>query len=292
MAPDALQIKEKIIALIQSHGPTLPVFIATQTGLSIIFSSAFLSELISDKRLKISHMRVGSSPLYFIPGQEPLLENFSQYLKNKEKDAFILLKERKFLKDKELEPAIRVALRMIRDFAIPFKINDEIYWRFFTIKESEFQEKPKEEVLIKEQPTIEVIETKEEKPKENIIETKEVKKVRKETKTKKVKKQPQKDKKNNFFSKVKEFLAQKQIEILGIEEIGINKIIFRVKKDDEYIIIAYNKKKITEQDIVNSSKKAEELGLPYKILLFGEPLKRFDNLVKAVRNLKDIEKIE
>ena len=57
---DAQQIKEKIMALIQSHGPTLPVFIASQTGLSIIFSSAFLSELIADKRIKISDMRVGS----------------------------------------------------------------------------------------------------------------------------------------------------------------------------------------------------------------------------------------
>ncbi len=293
---DAQQIKEKIMALIQSHGPTLPVFIASQTGLSIIFSSAFLSELIADKRIKISDMRVGSSPLYFIPGQEPLLENFSQYLKSKEKDAFIILKEKRFLKDKDLDPAIRVAIRGIRDFAVAFKRNDEIYWRYFTIPESEFQisiEPPKEkEIIIVEEKPIEEI-----KPVEKIKSIEEVvvsipEEIKKSPRKIKAKKQPKKDNKNNFFNKVKEFLSQRQIEILSIEEIGINKIIFKVRNDGEYIIIAYNKKKISEQDVVNSHKKSVELGLPYKILLLGEPLKRFDNLIKAARDLKGIEKIE
>jgi len=293
---DAQQIKEKIMAFIQSHGPTLPVFIASQTGLSIIFSSAFLSELIADKRIKISDMRVGSSPLYFIPGQEPLLENFSQYLKSKEKDAFIILKEKRFLKDKDLDPAIRVAIRGIRDFAVAFKRNDEIYWRYFTIPESEFQisiEPPKEkEIIIVEEKPIEEI-----KPVEKIKSIEEVvvsipEEIKKSPRKIKAKKQPKKDNKNNFFNKVKEFLSQRQIEILSIEEIGINKIIFKVRNDGEYIIIAYNKKKISEQDVVNSHKKSVELGLPYKILLLGEPLKRFDNLIKAARDLKGIEKIE
>ena len=285
---DAQQIKEKIISLIQTSGPTLPVYIARDTGLSIIFASAFLSELISDKRLKISDMRVGSSPLYFIPGQEPLLENFSQYLKSKEKDAFMILKERKFLKDKDLDPAIRVALRGIRDFAIAFKRNDEIYWRYFTVPELEFQisiEPPKEkEILIIEEKSEEI---KPEVVEEKISSPEEIKKSPKKTKSKK---QPKKDKKNNFFNKVKESLEQRQIEILGIEEIGISKIIFKVRDESEYLVIAYNKKKISEQDVINSHKKSLELGLPYKILLLGEPMKRFDNLIKAAKDLKGMRK--
>ena len=234
--------------------------------------------------------------MYFIPGQEPLLENFSQYLKSKEKDAFIILKEKRFLKDKDLDPAIRVAIRGIRDFAVAFKRNDEIYWRYFTIPESEFQisiEPPKEkEIIIVEEKPIEEI-----KPVEKIKSIEEVvvsipEEIKKSPRKIKAKKQPKKDNKNNFFNKVKEFLSQRQIEILSIEEIGINKIIFKVRNDGEYIIIAYNKKKISEQDVVNSHKKSVELGLPYKILLLGEPLKRFDNLIKAARDLKGIEKIE
>ena len=99
MVQDTTEIKEKIISLLQIRGPSLPVHVSSEIKTSILFASAFLSELASEKRIKISNMRVGSSPLYFLPGQEPLLEKFSQYLKSREKDAYMLLKGEKFLKD-------------------------------------------------------------------------------------------------------------------------------------------------------------------------------------------------
>ncbi len=306
MVQDGLQVKERVLSLIKTNGPSLPVYIARETGLSILFASAFLSELISDRELKTSSMHVGNSPLYLVPGQEPLLENFSQYLKNKDKEAFLMLKEKRFLKDKELPPAIRVALREIKDFAIAFQKNNDVYWRFFTVSEEELppdkEISVKKEVIEKETPkeviaeTIKVVEEVSIEPadEEEAIKS-EAKKHTKHEKAhaKKIKKPvKEKAKHNNFFNKVKEFLALKQIEILDITEIGINKIIFKVRKDEEYLIIAYNKKKITEQDIINSHKKSQELGLPYKIIVLGEPLKRFGSLIEAVKNLKDIEKIE
>ncbi|MDD5700214.1 MAG: hypothetical protein PHH00_03415 [Candidatus Nanoarchaeia archaeon] len=310
MPQDAAQIKTKILSYMKINGPSLPVHIARQTGLSILFASAFLSELIADRELKTSNLRVGSSPLYLIPGQEPMIENYSQHLKNKEKEAFLMLKEKKFLKDRDLEPAIRVALREIKDFAVAFQRDNEIYWRYFTVPETEFPIEeikpvskaevisPKEKEVIIEEEKIEIIEEEIIKPdseKEAIGKKKP--EIKKNAKHDKPLKKPrkisrEKDRRNNFFNKVKEILTQKQIEILDIAEISINKIIFKVRKDEEYLIIAYNKKKVTEQDIINSHKKSQELGLPYKIMIFGEPLKRFGNLIEAVKNLKDIEKIE
>ena len=142
---DTTEIKEKILLILREKGPGLPVHIASETGLSPLFAAAFLSELVSEKKIKISHMKVGNSPVYFLPGQEYLLERFTGHLKSKEKDAFMLLKEKKFLKDSEQHPAIRVALRSIRDFAIPFKKADEIFWRYFSVPETEVKvkEKPK-----------------------------------------------------------------------------------------------------------------------------------------------------
>jgi len=137
MPQDAGQIRGRIISFIRDNGPSLPVQIAKETGLSILFASAFLSELYGEKIIKISDMRVGSSPLYFIPGQEPQLERFSQYIKGKEKEAYLLLKEKMILRDSELQPAIRVALREIKDFAVPFEKNNEIFWRYFLIEEPE-----------------------------------------------------------------------------------------------------------------------------------------------------------
>jgi hypothetical protein len=141
---DTSIIKRKIISIIQEQGPSLPVQIASKTQVSPLFISAFLSELLSSQEIKTSNMRVGSSPLYLIPGQEPQLEKFAIYLKSKEKEAFILLKENQILKDSEQQPAIRVALRAIKDFAIPSQKNNELYWKYFTYQK-EIEENNKEE---------------------------------------------------------------------------------------------------------------------------------------------------
>ncbi|MDE1848469.1 MAG: hypothetical protein KGH55_00345 [Nanoarchaeota archaeon] len=300
---DASLMREKILYLIKMHGPSLPVFIAKETGLSILFASAFLSELLSNKELRISNLRVGSSPLYFIPGQEPLLENFSQYLKNKEKDAFMLLKEKRFLTDKELEPAIRVAMRDIKDFAVPFEKDGEVLWRFFTSQESDFiPQFKKVEIQLNveetaQEPAREAITEIMTEIKSPVEEIESVESEEQERKPRKPIKRPQKPTKkksqdNKFFNKVKELLSKKKIEIIDIEEISINRIIFRVKDHEEYLIIAYNKRKISEQDIISSYKKSHELKLQYKIWALGEPVKKFDNLMAALKSMRGLEKIE
>lgn len=138
------EIKEKIIHYIKQKGPSLPVHIAKEINTSTLFTSAFLSELLSEKKIKASHMRVGTSPIYYAPEHEAKLENFSKFLKRKERESFEILKKEKFLKDSEQLPAIRVALREIKDFAIPFQVNEEIIWRYMTILESEFFNQDKE----------------------------------------------------------------------------------------------------------------------------------------------------
>jgi hypothetical protein len=259
---DALKIKEKIISIFKDKGPCLPVNVAKETGLSILFASAFLSEFISEKKIKISNMKVGSSPLYFIPGQEKMLENFSDYLKSKEKEAFILLKEKKILKDSEQEPAIRVALRAIKDFAIFFNKNGEIYWRYFTVEEAEIKEK------------------------EPNIPDKEIKKTKKAQKKKTVKE-------NKFFNIVKEFLSEKNVELLEILKFSKNELILKIKtNNEEKIAIAYNKKRVNENDIIKANKEASEFNLPYLILSLGEPLKKKNEFMAALKNLSSIEKLK
>jgi len=295
---DTTQLKEKIILVIKTRGPSLPVHIASETGMSMLFSSAFLSELLSEKKLKLSNMRVGSSPLYLIPGQEPLLENFAQHLKSKEKEAFSLLKEEKILKDSDQLPAIRVAIRAIHDFAIPFKKNDEIYWRYFTTPKSEEDSikvsfTPKEET--KEEP--EPQPTKQPEPQSLDIFNKETKEkpVKKPQPTKKpVKKRTVSQKKQDkFFNKIKEFLSENSIEILDIESFNKNDLILRVRdKGQEKLLIGFNKKRITEIDILKASKKAIEENLSYIILSLGTPLKKLTNLIDAVKNISSIKKLK
>lgn len=265
----ALEIKEKIIHLFKNKGPCLPVNVAKETGLSILFASAFLSEFLAEKKIKISNMKVGTSPVYFMPGQEKMLENFSEHLKSKEQEAFILLKEKKILKDSEQQPAIRVALREIKDFAIAFKKNEEIYWRYFTEEEPEIKATPKK-IIEKELPIFD----------------KEIKKTKKTKKKKSVKE-------NKFFNIVREFLSEKNIGILEVLIFSKNELILKIKTGyEEKILIAYNKKRVSEKDIIKANKKASEFNLPYIILSLGEPLKKTNELIAALRNLSSMEKLQ
>ena len=285
-AQDTSQLKERIVSIIKLKGPSLPVHIAKGINQSMLFTSAFLSELLSEKKLKISKMRVGSSPIYLIQGQEEGIENFSNHLKSKEKDAFILLKEKSFLKDVDQEPAIRVALRAIKDFAIPFKKQDEIYWRYISVSEADFPE-PKG---VPQNNQGRIVEGKKDL---NIFDDSEKKEIKKTVKKKIAKKKSPQKVNEKFFNTVKEYLAERQIEILDI--VGFSKVdlILRVKVSGrERLLVAYNKKSLREADVIKAHKKAKELDLKYILLSLGEPLKKLGAFIEAVQDLEKIEKIE
>ncbi|MBM3228594.1 hypothetical protein FJZ20_01795 [Candidatus Pacearchaeota archaeon] len=303
MTQDTSEIKNKIISFLRRNGPSLPVHIAREIELSTLFTSAFLSELLSERRIKTSHMRVGNSPLYLLSGQEFMLERFSFHLKSKEKDAYALLKEKKFLDDAEQEPAIRVALREIKDFAVPFKKDERLIWRFFHAPESDLlKERPTkikdisqkiEEISIPMQfnAGVHQFQPDLEKIQEKSLDIFDKPKIKRISKAKKSKKKPsQKD--STFFNRIKEFLAEKSIEIMDILSFSKNEILLKIKNNgDERILIAYNKKKISDSDVIKASKKASEFGLFYDIICLYGPLKKIQDILTATKNLGSIEKL-
>ncbi len=284
-AQDTSQIKEKIISILKRRGPSLPVHIAKETELSILFASAFLSELFSEKKIKISNMKVGNSPIYFIPGQESKLENFSQHLKSKEKEAFQLLKEKKFLNDKEQDPAIRVALRAIKDFAIPFKKNEEIFWRYFTIPEKDFN--------ITQTVTSKTDEPENKETKNKNLEIFDKPEKKKKITKKKSSKTRTKRQSDKLFKKVKKFLYKENIEIIDFQSISKNELILKIKENEkEKFLIAYNKKRITDLDLIKTYKKLGKEKIPYVLLSLGNPSKKLSNLIEVIKGLDSIKKIE
>lgn len=134
---DGTVIKNQIVQTISQRGPSLPIHVAKATELPTLFASAFLSELISERRVKLSNMKVGGSPLYLLPGQEPLLERFDEFLKGKEKEAFLILKEQRVVEHAKTDPAIRVAFAYLKDFAIPFQYEGSQFWRYYLTSETE-----------------------------------------------------------------------------------------------------------------------------------------------------------
>ena len=60
----------------------------------------------------------------------------------------------------------------------------------------------------------------------------------------------------------------------------------------EKILIAYNKKRIAEADLLKAYKKASEYKLQYIILSLGDPPKKLENLIEAIRKLSGIDKLD
>lgn len=137
-------MKEEILNIIRTGGPKLPSELSKQLKSNTIFIGAHLSELTQNKKLLISHLKIGSSPLYYLNGQQSRLQHFYRYLNSKEKEAFDILKKEKVLEDKKQQPAIRIALRAIKDFAIPISVNTngekKIFWKWSLTTDKEVRE--------------------------------------------------------------------------------------------------------------------------------------------------------
>ena len=289
--------KEKIILVINSIGPSYPSRIARETGIDPLFVSAFLAELVSDKKLKVSNMKVGSSPLYLIEGQEKDLEKFEQYLNNKEREAFIILKESGVLEDGKQEPAIRVALRKIKDFAIPLNVKfgeeAKIFWKFFSLSEEEVKSKIQDLLNLKKQQTKSknLFPQQEEKEKnEKPLPIKE--------KTLVLKDKPKKQQKEfEFTNFVKKYLTEKNIEILKEIESKKKEFSSKVRIDtffgkQEYYLVAKEKKKISSDDLVIALQKAQAEKMPALFISSGDLDKKAQEHLKEWTNLVKFEKIK
>lgn len=132
---------DKVVQLIRIKGPVLPSQINKELDTNIMFASAILSELVDKKTLKISALKVGGSPLYYAPGQEYKLQQYADKLHPKEKEAYDLLRQKTVLKDDKQAPAVRVALRDIRDFARPLQVTldgvTHIFWKWYLLPNEE-----------------------------------------------------------------------------------------------------------------------------------------------------------
>jgi hypothetical protein len=143
-------VKEKASQIVRNRGPLLPVQITKELGINVMFASALLSELVDKKVLKLSNTKVGGSPMYYVTGQEPKLQELRDKLNDKQQRAFDILKQTKVLRDTEQEPVIRVALRDIKDFAHQLQVTSggttEIFWKWYLLTDAEAEPLIKEKL--------------------------------------------------------------------------------------------------------------------------------------------------
>lgn len=307
---DVEKIKQKILEHIEKNGPSLPIQIAKVIEMDSVFASAILGELTSAHKLKMSHIKVGASHLYLLENQEKQLEKFAdEHLKKIDKKAYLLLKENKYLKDKDEEPAIRVALRELKDFATPFKYKEEIMWRYNFVPKEEIQtliqkkqSKPKENPKLSQEDSPKVQEDTNENFQEKIRQnpSKQNHTLLFENRYKKPEEKsfesPIETKSASLFSKeVKSFLNRRQITLLEEIEDSRNEFIGKIEINSDlgkirYLLIARNKKIINDQDIIVAYQKSNEQKMPCYLLHKGKLAKKtiethlqYNNLIKVKR---------
>ncbi|MBS3080794.1 hypothetical protein J4221_04950 [Candidatus Pacearchaeota archaeon] len=313
-----IQIHEthnKIIDIIRKRGPSLPMHVAKEINMSSLFISAFLAEMVSSRKIRISNLKVGGSPLYYLEGQEPALENFHNYLHPKESEALLSLKNNKVLKDNEQEPAIRVALRSIKDFAFSFSFNGEVYWRYFMLSEQDAINHLHSLKPVSVKPIDVVVENKELQDIENkkpVVTQEEIKKekhkkksiMKKETETLfqnpliiKEEKQKKEKSKSAFVLNVIDFLNKNNFKIIEEKDCKAKeyRCIVEVKSQlgtIHFFTEARDKKTISDADIKKLLSDAQKIPLPALIIYPGEISKKAREYLIKYSSILKAKKIE
>ena len=269
-------MKNDIIAFIKENGPTLPVQIVSKIGGDSFIANAYLSELVEKKDLLQSDKRVGSVPLYYLPGQEELMEkkikdlNFSvktprTFQKKKVKDTPELESKRKDfdrrLKKIETEESRqkekkRGALEKAREL----------------IKKT--VERPRIEVP---KPRVEIPQPKVEVTKPKFIEERRVDKPKFDEVIDEL----------SFSKRALEFLEGLNVDILKSEKLTDNSGAFIVRAPSsvgplKFYVQLWSKKRLNKSDVAESYALALEKKMPVIILTNGTIAKTTRKYLKEI----------
>jgi len=264
-----MERNKHVLDLVHERGPIIPSQISGDIGTNILLASAILSELVSNKQIKISSLKIGGSPLYYSEGQEIKLQDFTKYLNGRQSEAYALIKERKVLRDQELTPVVRVALREIKDFAKPLEVSaansSELFWKWYLLQPEETEQLIRKKISIPKQTPKKEVPQKEPAP------------VQKNLTPSPRKPAPKTD---EFHNSVLQYFTRNGIEV-------VEQNIVKKKTEFEFVIsfqtpigkatyycIAKNKKRCSDTDLNTAFAKGQMRKLPTLFLTSGEITKK------------------
>lgn len=303
--------QDKILSFLAMNGPSLPSKVAKLINSDILIASAHLSDLAAQGKVKISRIKIGGSPLYYLAGQEEKLYNFAQGNLNSQDFRILnLLKEKKVLREAELDLLCKVALRSLKDFAFPlqvtFKDKTELFWKWHLLPEEEANQLIKAEIIGKKEEVVPPVmeEVKEESipakavlPQEEVLLKKEIipeqkklveespKKLEKTIVVKEKKVAKRKVVQDEFMPVIDYFFKELKIEIEQKEVLRKNaEVNFILKVPSvvgslRYYCKAKNKAKCDEKDLSTAYMEAQIKKLPLLFLYTSELSKKAQEML-------------
>lgn len=303
--------KEKILEVIR-QGPTIPQKIVKIVGSDTMLIGAILSTMISTGEVKYSILKFGGSPLYYVPEDEPKLEEYISYLNEKDQKTVKILKEQKVILDNTQDPLIRVSLKTIKDFAKPFEIDKELFYRYFLVSKEEAEELARNILADSKKTSQEILTDPESSSLEKTAELKQIssslpevlpvpekathhqvthhhRTIQTETK------ESVAAGKNAFFETITGHIHNLKLDIISKEKIKKTEYSLVLKNHDsnEYIYcVAKDKKTINEGDLSTAFVFSHQKKMPCMFLMTGKLTKQAEAMLeKEFKDMK-IEKIE
>ena len=289
------ELRNQILEIVKKEGPILPSQVSQKVVSNILFTSAILSDLVRQDQIKISKAKIGNSPVYYVKGQEAKLQMLHKHLSEKPKKIYELLKEKKLLRDKELESWQRVAVREIKDFAMMLNVNyhtgQEVFWKWYLTPDEEAKQKIID-LLKKEMPK-----KKEELPKKKEeLPKKEQKKEEKQEKLKEEKQaKPQEEKKSEkideFYGLINTFFTENRVKILEEKALRKNteyEFVVEIPSalgNLKYFVKAKNKKKVGDAELNMEYTRGERKKLPTLFISTGELTKKAEKYLETLKGL-------
>ena len=263
---------EKVLAYMRQQGPVLPTQVAKVLEKDTFYAGAILSDLLSKKIIRITTAKLGGSPVYYLPEHQEKLSLLYQHLPMREKEAYDMLKEHKILKDEETQPAIRVALKALKDFAVPVQIGNTFYWRWHLEPETA---SPAQEPKVAEAQVQLVTSQKQETQPQITAPQRSVRKRKVE---------------DEFLPSVESYLRKSNIASSSLvsqrknqEAIFVASIPSAIGQLD-MLVVAKNKKKIGDNDLSLAHQKGQHHKMPVIFLSAGELTKKAQQHIE--KNLK------
>lgn len=290
-----------MLELVKERGPVIPSQISKDLNTNILLASAILSDFASRNLVKVSSLKIGGSPLYYLTGQEVKLQDYMARLNPVEKRACELLREKEVLRDSTLDPQTRVALRQAKDFARPLEVTfdkqKEIFWKWYLapnekaeasirreLERQELVKKPAAEVAKAREQMAEVAKPKPAKPAARLEQ--EISRPRPAVKAEQPEVLKTKESSDNFQQKVMKFLEGKGISVIEQKDARGSELSCTVKVPNPIGAISYfchakNKKSCTEADLSYALVQGQVRKMPVLFLTSGEPTKKAQELLQA-----------
>ncbi|MFW6285593.1 MAG: hypothetical protein ACOC16_00310 [Nanoarchaeota archaeon] len=117
--------KDNLLRYIKQEKAVIPSSVAQVFDTTTTIASAALSELAKEKLIKITYLKLSSTPYYYDPKQSSvLIELGEKHLSKNEKEIFHKLKEKQIVNDNSLTIQERLAIGNIKDFAYQLELTN------------------------------------------------------------------------------------------------------------------------------------------------------------------------